>query len=218
LPTPAGSRARRPSTERGALGRTIRRGVFRTRQRLPVERWASHPAGLVLLAAFAVLEATLFPAPTEALFVALVLGRKRRVGGLVALAALASVAGGALGYLMGSVLFEEVGRRVLAGFGSLSRFEQVGALYRENLFLALTTSGYTPIPYLVYTMAAGAFRVPLLPFLAYSLIGRGLKYLVLGALAYGVGAPVRALLGRYGPRAAVLLVIALLLGFWVLKW
>lgn len=183
-----------------------------------MERWASHPAGLALLVAFAVLEATLFPAPTEALFVALVLAGQWRVGGLIALAALASVIGGAFGYLMGSLFFEQVGRRVLEEFGALSRFEQVGILYRENLFLALATSGYTPIPYLVYTMAAGAYRVPLLPFIAYSLIGRGLKYIVLGALAYGVGVPVRAVLGRYAPRVAVLLIVALLLGFWILKW
>ena len=187
-------------------------------KRTGVERWASHPAGPALLFGLAVLEGTLFPAPTEALFVALVLGRQWRIGGLLALAVLGSTAGGALGYLMGSMSFDEVGRPVLDRLGALPRLEQVGALYRENLFLALSTSGFTPIPYLVYTMAAGAFRVPLLPFLVYALIGRGLKYLVLGAVTYGVGVPVRVLVGRYGPRAAMLLILALLLGLLFLKW
>lgn len=168
-----------------------------------VERWAEHRAAVLLLVFFALLEATVFPAPTEALFVALLLVRKRshrRAAALVALATLASVAGGLIGYGVGAALFDEVGRPLLAWSGAEAHFVRVGAFYRQNLFVALATSGYTPIPYLVYTTAGGAFQVPLPTFVAGSLVGRGLKYLVLGAVGYGLAAPLRALLARLRGR------------------
>lgn len=183
-----------------------------------IERWARHPAGPALLFGFAVLEGTLFPAPTEALFLALALGRPRRVGWLLAIAVTGSVGGGALGYFLAAVFFESVGQPVLEWSGGLAQLDAVGRLYRDHLFITLATSGYTPIPYLVYTMAAGVFRIPLLPFLGYSLVGRGVKYLVLGAVALGLGRSIRTLLSRRTSRsAAVVLVVLLLIGLWVFR-
>ena len=90
----------------------------------------------------------------------------------------------------------------------------MGGLYRAGLLPALLTSGFTPVPYFAYTLAAGAFRVPLLPFVAGAAAGRALKY-----LAYGGGARLAApLLRRRLPGrrlwiaalAAALLVLAFL--------
>lgn len=182
-----------------------------------IERWARHPAGPALLFGFAVLEGTLFPAPTEALFLALALGRPRRVGWLLAIAVTGSVGGGALGYFLGAAFFESLGP-VLEWSGGLAQLDAVGGLYRDHLFITLATSGYTPIPYLVYTMAAGVFRIPLLPFLGYSLVGRGMKYLVLGAVALGLGRSIRTVLSRRTARsAAVVLAVLLLIGLWVFR-
>jgi membrane protein YqaA with SNARE-associated domain len=96
------------------------------------------------------------------------------------------------------------------------RFDAVGRLYQDNLLLALVTSGYTPIPYLLYTITAGAFAVPLLPFLAGALIGRGIKYLVIGTLTFYLGPAVRQVLDRHLRWAAVALVV--LLAIALLVW
>lgn len=164
------------------------------------------------------LEGTLFPAPTEALFLALALGGPRRVRWLLAIAVAGSMGGGALGYFLGAAFFESVGRPILDWSGGFAHLEAVGRLYRDHLFVTLVTSGYTPIPYLVYTMAAGVFRIPLLPFLGYSLVGRGMKYLVLGAVALGLGRSIRtALRQRTARSAAVVLLVLLLFGLWVFR-
>ena len=180
-----------------------------------IERWARHPAGPALLFGFAVLEGTLFPAPTEALFLALALGRPRRVGWLLAVAVAGSVGGGTLGYFLGAAFFESVGRPLLEWSGGLAQLDAVGRLYRDHLFITLATSGYTPIPYLVYTMAAGVFRIPLIPFLGYSLVGRGVKYLVLTIVALGLAGSIRALPSRGTSRVVVALIVLFLLGVWV---
>jgi membrane protein YqaA with SNARE-associated domain len=160
-------------------------------------RWAAHPLGPAVLFLSAVAEACLFPAPTEAVFLALPVGRPRRAPRLAALAACGGLVGAALGYAMGAALFERLGRPVLEWYGLPPRFAAMGELYRGSLFLALATSGYTPIPFVLYSIAGGAFRVPLLPFLAGALAGRALKYAVLAALAWWLGPAVHALLARH---------------------
>ena len=175
--------------------------------------WADHPAGAVVLVVLALLEATVFPAPTEGLLIALVLGRRERAWWLAALATGASVAGGLLGYYAGGALFDEVAGPVLRSAGLLEQASGMARLYRENALLALVTSGYTPIPYMLYTMTAGAFDVPVGTFVAGSLVGRGLKYGPIAGLAYLLGPAVRRVVGRYAGwiAAALTLAAALLL-------
>ncbi len=179
-------------------------------------RWAEHPAGPALLCLFALLEACVFPAPTEALFVALALIRPTRSWWLAALTTGASAVGSLLGYGIGLALWKPVGYPVLEWLELTTRFDAVGRLYQENLFLALVTSGYTPIPYLLYTIAGGAFGVPLLPFLAGALAGRGIKYLVIGTLTFYLGPTVRNVLDRHFRWVAAILTLLLLaaLLFW----
>ena len=147
-------------------------------------RLADHPAGAAVLFALAVLEACVFPAPTEAAFVALGLARPRRAWRLAAVATSGSLVGAAVGYALGAAYFERLGRPLLEAVGLLDEFRAVGDLYRGNAALALLTSGYTPIPYVLYTISAGASAVPLAPFLLRSLAGRGLKYVILSRVTF----------------------------------
>jgi membrane protein YqaA with SNARE-associated domain len=164
-----------------------------------IERWARHPAGPLLLGLFAVLEACLFPAPTEALLAALSLARPRRTWHLVAIALAGSLLGSLVGYTMG---YHAQGNLEWAAAGA-HRIEALGGRYRDGAFWVLATSGFTPIPYLVYTISGGVYGVPLLPFIAGAIAGRGLKYLLLGILVRAIGPHLR--------RRPVLLTATLLL-------
>lgn len=178
-------------------------------------RWADHPSGPLVLALMAILEACLFPAPTEAMFIALALGRPRRSWLFAGLASVASVLGGVTGYYVGAVLFDEVARPILSWYGLTDEISAVARVYRENVFVALATSGYTPIPYMLYTIGAGALAVPLAPFVAGSLVGRSIKYLVLGIVTFYLGPAVRRFLDRHAGwiigLLGLLLVLALVL-------
>jgi membrane protein YqaA with SNARE-associated domain len=180
-----------------------------------LERWARHPAGSALLFAFAVIEGCLFPAPTEALYAALALARPRRAWALAGVAAAGSVVGGMIGWTFGAALFERVGRPVLDSYGLLERVDAVAALYRDNAALALVTSGYTPVPYVLYGIVAGSAGIPLGTFVVFSALGRGIKYAILGLLASVAGPPIRAWLIRSRTRliaaAAVAVAITLFL-------
>jgi membrane protein YqaA with SNARE-associated domain len=165
---------------------------------------------------FAVVEGCLFPAPTEALYAALALARPRRGWALAGVAAAGSLVGGVAGWMFGAVLFERVGRPVLGSFGLLERVDAVAALYRDNAALALVTSGYTPVPYVLYGIVAGSAGIPLGTFVLYSAVGRGIKYALLGLLASVTGPPVRRWLIRSRTRIAVAAGVALVVVLYLL--
>ena len=75
---------------------------------------------------------------------------------------------------------------------------------------AVFVAGFSPIPYKVFTIAAGALSMALLPFTVASLIGRGARFfLVAGRMKWG-GARMEAALHRYIDRlgwATVALVV-----------
>jgi membrane protein YqaA with SNARE-associated domain len=159
----------------------------------------------VALVIFAVLEATIFPGPTEALLVALTLVRRERAFWFVVIATCASVGGGLLGYHFGRTLHSEFTQPVLEAYGLAQYAETIYRAYGENMMLALVTSGYTPIPYMLYTSIAGAAELPLSGFVTGSLIGRALKYAPIVALAWFLGPRVHGVLRRYGAMVALLI-------------
>ena len=171
---------------------------------------ADRPAGAIVLVVLALLEATIFPGPTEAMLLALTLGRPRRAWWFAGIATAASVVGGVIGYQLGATLFQEVARPVLAAYGFSGQMVAVQRVYRDNMLLALLTSGYTPIPYMLYTTMAGASALPIVPFIAGSLAGRALKYVPIAVLAYVFGPAVHRVLRRYGTLAAVVVVLAII--------
>ena len=174
---------------------------------------ADRPLGAAILVVLALLEATVFPGPTEAMLLALTLGRRERVVWFAALATCASVVGGIAGYFLGATLFADLVRPLLESYGLTKYIDVVGRVYAENMLLALGTSGYTPIPYMLYTAMAGAAHLPIPEFVLGSFVGRALKYLPIAALAYLLGPRVHWVLRRYGAIAAMVIVALLVLYF-----
>lgn len=182
------------------------------------ERWAAHPAAPALLFGFAVVEGCLFPAPTEALYAALAIARPRRSWALAAVAAAGSVIGGVVAWMLGAWLYDRVGARVLDAYGLLDRVAAVSTLYRDNAALALVTSGYTPVPYVLYGIVGGASGIGLGTFVAFSAIGRGLKYAILAGLARLAGPVLRRWMGRSRAVLVVILLLLALLAAAALAW
>jgi membrane protein YqaA with SNARE-associated domain len=175
---------------------------------------AQGPAGPAVLVMLAVLEATVFPGPTEALLVALTLVRRERAVWFVVIATCASVGGGLLGYWLGHAVYADVTQPLLAAYGLTAYAETIYRVYSENMMLALVSSGYTPIPYMLYTAIAGAAELPLSGFVTGSIIGRALKYAPIVALTWYLGPRVHGVLRRYGAIAALL--VAVLVVAWVI--
>ncbi len=157
---------------------------------------ARGPYALWALAAVSFAESSVFPIPPDALLIPMVIAAPRRAFLFAAVCTGASVAGGALGYLIGAQLFERIGRHMLEFYGLLTDFEEFAGSFNEHGHLAVLIAGLTPFPYKVVTIASGATGLPLAGFLAWSLIARGIRFFAVAALLRVFGEPIRRFVER----------------------
>ena len=175
-----------------------------------------YAAAILFLIAFA--ESSFFPVPPDVLLIALALGAPGRALGFAVICTAGSVAGGALGYALGLYFYELVGRPIIEIYGAQSAYLQVQSLYREWDAVAIFIAGFTPLPYKVFTIAAGAFRIDFPTFLLVSAISRGARFLLVGALISRFGPGVKQFIDRYFSWLTVVFAVLLIGGFLVLKY
>jgi membrane protein YqaA with SNARE-associated domain len=185
-----------------------------------VLHWADTKYGAPALCLIAFAESSFFPIPPDVLLIALCMGAPRRAFKFVLCCSAFSVIGGALGYYIGFALYEEVGRRIIELFHYQDAYAYVGGLYGQNAFWAILTAGFTPLPYKVFTIAAGVFheQVSLATLLGASALGRTGRFLLVGAAIYFFGPPVKRLLDKYLEVFCVLFMVLLVGSFFLVKW
>jgi membrane protein YqaA with SNARE-associated domain len=167
--------------------------------------WSRHPRAPWYLGGLSFAESSFFPVPPDVMLAPMCLANPRRAFYFALLTTLTSVAGGLLGYAIGYFAFDALqpwlqeSRYWPAYLTAVDWFGRWG-------FWAVFIAGFSPIPYKVFTIAAGALSMALLPFAAASFIGRGLRFfLVAGLMAWG-GARMEAMLHRYVDRLGWVLV------------
>lgn len=182
--------------------------------------WAETKYGLPALAVLSFIESSFFPIPPDVLLIALCMGAPRKSLKFAAVCSIASVAGGILGYYIGYAFYEEVGRRIIETLHYEEAYAKVGELYGENAFLAILTAAFTPIPYKVFTIAAGVFhaQVGLGTLILASAIGRSARFFVVAGAIYFFGPPVKRLLDKYLELFTVIFMVLLIGSFVLLKY
>jgi membrane protein YqaA with SNARE-associated domain len=158
--------------------------------------WSRHPHAERYLAAVSFTESAFFPIPPDVLLAPMTLARPQRWWRLAAITTVTSVLGGLLGYVIGYLALEAVAP-VLQRVGYWPYFETAEDWFDRYGFWAIFAAGFTPIPYKVFTVAAGAVHMALLPFVAGSLIGRGARFFLVAALVRYGGAPIEQHIRRY---------------------
>jgi membrane protein YqaA with SNARE-associated domain len=121
------------------------------------------------------------------------------------------------GYLIGSALYESVGRPILELYGYMDHYSRLGEMYSEHLVLALGSAGFTPIPYKVFTIAAGAFHVPFVAFVVISAVSRGARFFLVAGLIRAFGEPIRVFIEKYFNLLTIVFVVLLVGGFLAVK-
>lgn len=179
--------------------------------------WADRPGGPVALTGIAAAESFFFPIPPDVLLIPMSLGRPRRALRFAALCTVGSVVGGMIGYWIGNGLYQTLGRPILELYGALAQYEQLGARYTENLVLTLGAAGFTPIPYKVFTIAAGGFSVPFGAFVAISAVSRGARFFLVATLIRLYGERIRGFIERYFNLLTIALVLLVVAGFLMVR-
>lgn len=159
--------------------------------------WAHRPGGTWALFGIAFVESSVFPVPPDVLLLALSVGAPRRALWFAAVCAVGSVLGGMLGYAIGYGAWEVARGFFIPYIFSQEAFDHVGRLYQGNAFLAILTAAFTPIPYKVFTVAAGVFHVSFPALVAASALGRSARFFLVAGAIYLFGAQVKSLIEKY---------------------
>jgi len=173
--------------------------------------WSRHRHAPWYLGALSFAESSVFPVPPDVMLAPMCLAQPRKAWQLALLTTLASVAGGLFGYAIGYFAMEAVLPWVEASrYGPA--YQRAVEWFAQWGFWAVFLAGFSPIPYKMFTFAAGVLSMALLPFAAASLIGRGARFfLVAGLMAWG-GARMEAALHRHVDRLGWATVALLALG------
>ncbi len=173
--------------------------------------WSRHRRAPWFLGGLSFAESSFFPIPPDVMLAPMSLANPRRAWWFALLTTLASVAGGLFGYLIGYYAFDaiEPWLRTSAYWGG---YTEAVAWFEAWGFWAIFVAGFSPIPYKVFTIAAGVASMALMPFMLASLIGRGARFfLVAGLMAWG-GARMEAMLRKYVDRLGWVTVGAVVAG------
>ena len=182
--------------------------------------WAETPYGPIALFLLALAESSFFPIPVDPLLIALCLGAIKKSWRFAFITSLASVLGGMIGYLIGFGFWELADSfffTYVPGF-SESLFERVMANFNEYGFWYVFAAGFTPIPYKVFTIASGVFKLNFILFLVASTISRSLRFFAEAALFRFFGPGIKKFIDRYFNLLAFLFFILLFGGFVIVKY
>lgn len=183
--------------------------------------WAETPYGTPALAAVSFAESSFFPIPPDVLQIALSASRPRRSFYYAAVSALASVAGGVAGWAIGYVGWEATQGFFYTWVPGVTeeKVASVGVLYRDNAFWSIVAAAFTPIPYKVFTIAAGVFHeyVSLGTLVGASLVGRSARFFLVGAVMWWFGPSVRGFLEKRLEVVTLALFAAIVLGFLAIR-
>lgn len=160
-------------------------------------------------------ESSFFPVPPDVLLIPLAIKNPSSALLLALITTVASVAGAVFGYFIGW----RAGRPVLDRFVSGARIHKVEEMFGKYGGWAVAISAFTPIPFKVFTIASGVFKVNKTTFLLASLLGRGARFFLEGLIIMLLGREAEHFLNRYlgvGTLvvAAVVLFVYLLYKFW----
>lgn len=183
-----------------------------------VLHWAGTPYSMWALFGLAFAESSFFPIPPDVLLIALAVAKPARAFRFALVCTVGSVLGGCLGYAIGYGLMEGIGQRIVELYGFSDKVEYIGDLYRRYDAWAVGIAGFTPIPYKLFTIAAGIFKIDFFVFMLASAVSRAARFFLVAGLIYRFGPGIQAVINRYFDLLAVLFVILLILGFVVLKY
>lgn len=198
--------------------------------------WAGTPYGTPALFVLSFAESSFFPIPPDVLQIALSAGKPRRAFWYATVSLIASVLGALLGYFIGMMfwnatqgffydyVFDRETFAIVAGDENAGIVErenpedaQVG-LYHEYGFWAVFAAAVTPIPYKIFTIAAGVCKISLLMLIIASIIGRGFRFYAVAALMFFFGEKIERWIDKYFNLFTIVFTALLIGGFVVIKY
>jgi len=191
-----------------------------------VLKWADSKYGGLALGVMALAEASFFPIPPDVLLIALCLGAQNKSFKFGLICSISSIAGAIIGYGIGSFLwwsspgtFTSLANfffDIIPGF-STDVFYTIKDQYEEWNFWIVFTAGFTPIPFKIFTISAGAFDINFILFIIASTVSRTARFFIVCSLIWKYGKPIEEFIDNYFNLLALIFTLLLFGGFLLAK-
>ena len=178
-------------------------------------RLAGHAKAGYYLFILSVAESSFFPIPPDVMLAPMCLAKPDKVWNFAFITTIGSVLGGVLGYLIGKFLFGYI-EPLLINFDYMASYENAVNWFIKWGFWAILIAGFSPIPYKVFTIAAGVLNMAFIPFVVGSTIGRGARFYLVAFLIKIFGKKIDSILKKYIDRITWGLVILIIIGLFIL--
>lgn len=173
--------------------------------------WATHRHAQWYLTGLSFAESSFFPIPPDVMLAPMCLANTKRAWYFALITTVASVVGGVAGYIIGSYAFDLV-EPLLVSFGYMDRYQVAVNWFDQWGVWVVFFAGFTPIPYKLFTIAAGVVSMALLPFVIASFIGRGARFfMVAGFMVWG-GSKMETMLRQSIDRIGWALMVLIAIG------
>ena len=180
--------------------------------------WAETPYGTWALFLLAFAESSFFPIPPDVLLIALAIAIPPKALKYALICSAGSVLGGCFGYLIGWQFMAGVGDSIIEFYRLTEKWVYIENLYRRYDAWAIAIAGFTPIPYKLFTISAGAFKINFAVFVFASAVSRSARFFIVGGLIYLFGPKIQSFIDKYFDILAVAFTVLLVAGFVVLKY
>jgi membrane protein YqaA with SNARE-associated domain len=148
-----------------------------------LHRWAESGWSGTATATWEVLQSSVVPGPSGAVFAPLVVADPGRGPRLAVWAAVGAIAGGCIAYLIGAQAFDSVGHTVLSTLGvSEATLASSAGMFARHGWMLVFIATISPLSTKLTCIAAGAFALPLPQFLPALVAGRAIRFAALTLL------------------------------------
>ncbi len=183
-------------------------------------KFSEGKSSVAVMALVSFTEALFFLIPPDPFLGVLCINKKnKKIIELVLICLFSSIIGGCLAYLLGEeIVIFAVKNDIGIISNNLESIEAISSKLKESTFLLMITSGFTPLPFKLFCISAGILNVDFIPFLFGSIIGRGLRFALVGYLAKIFGDKFEAILKSKEVFYISIGLIALLIIYLIIKW
>lgn len=176
--------------------------------------WSRHPHAVRYLGAMSFAESSFFPIPVDVMLAPMCMATPDRSWRYALNASLLSVAGGIAGYGIGYLAFEAIEPWLITSH-YWGAYQTAREWFDAYGFWTVFVAGFSPIPYKVFTIAAGVAVLNLPGFFLGSLIGRAARFFLVAGFVRLGGERFEASLSRHIERVGW--AVAVLVGI-VIAW
>lgn len=163
-----------------------------------VEKFSNSAYADFFLAIISFLEATIFPIPPGVFLIAIIVSKKMKrwlYYGIVV--TIFSVLGGVFGYLIGSIFFDTLGVKIIEFYHLENSLIHISNSFNGHSFWTIFVAAFTPLPYKLFTIASGFFKIDIYTFIIASIIGRGIRFITMAYLTHLLGEKIAKRITNY---------------------